>query len=567
MSPDDTEEQAEQQLRAAAKAKLAQRLPGPSPDISDARRLLLELQLHQVELEMQNEALRQAQHALEESRDRYVDLYEFAPVGYVTVTADGLISQINLTGATLLGTERKHLLSRHFGSFVAETDRERYQCELGYALRHDSRRVIELTLQRRDGTHRDVLLDSRRMLSGKEAPLLHITLSDITERQQAERALRESERVKHDILDSVAASIAVLDNHGIIIAVNECWRRFALENSSEPGMSAHHTGLGVNYLEICLAASGDSSEGAREAHDGIRAVRDGRFPRFSLVYPCHSPSRKRWFVLSAIRLDGRSPGVVVAHSDVTELQEKELALTALRAELQEVLRWMVARHTVVAIAHEVNQPLTTISALCEAATRLLGSAVAAAPEQLEQILRLIAAASEDAGGKLRRLHESLRMPAAAPEAVALPDFLRETAHLARRGSTSPCKVLIHCPDDLPLVQINRLQLEKVLLNLLNNSFEAMREAPRLTGQVAIIAGLDAAAGGVRVTVRDNGPGIGREIERQLFHPFVSSKRGGLGLGLTISRALIEAQGGKLWGEPCRDAGATFHLTLPLAQTP
>lgn len=534
---------------------------------SDTQRLLLELQLHQVELETQGEALREAQRALEESRERYVDLYEFAPVGYLTLGADGLISQINLAGATLLGAERTRLLKRRFAGFVAATDRERCHRELVEALRHDSRRVIDLTLQRRDGTRREVLLGSRRTTSGGEAPLLRITLTDVTERNQAQLAPRESERVNSRILDSISASIALLDHDGLIVAVNESWRRFALENSPAPGMPARHTDVGVNYLEICRNASGDSSEGAREAHDGIRAVLDGRLPSFSLVYPCHSPNQQRWFVLHVTRLGGEAPAVIVTHSDVTELQEKQHALRALRAQLLHLLDWEVACQTVAAIAHEVNQPLASISTLCEAAIRLLDPAAAAAPGQLERILRIMAAESEAAGGKLRHLMESLRTPTMATEPTALPDLLRDVVRLARQSDPAQHRVRIQCPSDLPSVQAHRMRVEKVLLNLLNNSFEAMREVPRPDGHVWIVASLDGAGGAVRITVRDEGPGVSREMEHQLFYPFATSKRGGLGLGLTISRALIEAQGGKLWSEACGDAGATFHFTLPLAQTP
>ena len=116
-------------LRSAAEGQLTSAPMAVDATLSTSE-LLHELQVHQVELEMQNESLRQAQIALEESRDRYVDLYEFAPVGYLTLTSEGLIGEINLTGAALLGKERKRLLMRSFFALLVESDQARWMQSL-----------------------------------------------------------------------------------------------------------------------------------------------------------------------------------------------------------------------------------------------------------------------------------------------------------------------------------------------------------------------------------------------------------------------------------------------------
>lgn len=115
----------EAELRTAAEARLLEDPQTQSAE-APAQELLHELQVHQIELEMQNAALREAQIALEASRDRYVDLYEFAPLGYLTLDAHGLITQINLIGAALLGRERKTLLQKRFANFVAQADQDRW---------------------------------------------------------------------------------------------------------------------------------------------------------------------------------------------------------------------------------------------------------------------------------------------------------------------------------------------------------------------------------------------------------------------------------------------------------
>jgi PAS domain-containing protein len=111
-----------QSLRAEAEARLARAQP-TEPAVQNSETLLHELRVHQIELEMQNEELRQAHMALEASRDRYLDLYEFAPIGYLTLTAEAQIAKINLTGARLLGMERKQFIPCRFARYVAEPDK------------------------------------------------------------------------------------------------------------------------------------------------------------------------------------------------------------------------------------------------------------------------------------------------------------------------------------------------------------------------------------------------------------------------------------------------------------
>jgi hypothetical protein len=134
--------------------------------------------VHQIELEMQNETLRQTQIELEESRDHYVDLYEFAPVGYLVLASSGLIEQINLTGATLLGAERKPLLQQRFAQYVAPEDRDHWQRQFIRLLQHDENAVRELTLQRADGVRFQARLDCQPLAGA--TPRVRIAVTDIT---------------------------------------------------------------------------------------------------------------------------------------------------------------------------------------------------------------------------------------------------------------------------------------------------------------------------------------------------------------------------------------------------
>jgi len=336
-------------LRAAAEAQLA-----ATPETTPARPvadLLHELQVHQIELEMQNEALRQTQQGLEDARDGYLDLYEFAPVGYLTLSAEGFIEAINLTGVKLLGLERKALLQHRFTACVAAEDRDAWLRQFERIQVCGEAASVELALQRGDGNVFHAQLDcapqkvmrsgipgggaggTKCLVAGKA---LRVTLSDISARKRAAAIIKENEEFKTAVLDAMVAQIAVLDRDGVIVAVNEAWRRFARDNASSPAMAAQQTQLGVSYLDICQGSIGASTAGAAEACDGILGVLDGRLPSFSLEYPCHSPTQQRWFLMYATPLGDKRRGVVISHTNITErrLAEDELRIAAVAFSTQ-----------------------------------------------------------------------------------------------------------------------------------------------------------------------------------------------------------------------------------------
>ncbi len=172
--------------------------------VEDMKRLIHELEVHQIELDMQNDELRKAQAEIELSRAKYVDLYDFAPVGYFTLTATGRIEEINLTGAKLLGVERTNLVNRDFRRFIAPEFLSRFDSHRLEVLASDSVQKCELKLVRKDGTSLYVSLESLSVKSGDGSPslgdealaqssLIRSAMSDITERNKAQMALRESE--------------------------------------------------------------------------------------------------------------------------------------------------------------------------------------------------------------------------------------------------------------------------------------------------------------------------------------------------------------------------------------
>lgn len=150
--------------------------------------LMHELLVHKVELEMQNEELRRAYAALEEARDQYVDLYEFAPVGYITLNRENLISKINLTGAALLGVDRNKLINRRFPTFVAPKDRDRWHRLFTSMMEHaeGGKHAFELEIICGDGSRLYAHLDCLPRKTADEPPTLRLALFDISKLKPAE---------------------------------------------------------------------------------------------------------------------------------------------------------------------------------------------------------------------------------------------------------------------------------------------------------------------------------------------------------------------------------------------
>ena len=212
----DYEQPSNQQLRARAEAELANTTQ-TDRDISqqDTDRQLYELQVHQIELEMQNEELRQAHNTLEEARDRYIDLYDFSPVGYLTLSTSGMVTEINLTGAILLGRERSKLINRRFASYIADEDKNRWYRHFLHTKQQRDKQNIELTLIHANGTRFIACLDCLAIEMKDGLFMLRITLTDITQRKLAEQQLRIAA-----IVFESQQGIIVTDTKHLILAVN-----------------------------------------------------------------------------------------------------------------------------------------------------------------------------------------------------------------------------------------------------------------------------------------------------------------------------------------------------------
>ena len=234
------------------------------------------------------------------------DMVECTPDAIFCIDRQGHCQYANRRASQLLGYTYDELISMSIVETTLDADQTKIR-HLFRQLQRTGTMRCELLLKHRNGGTVPVDFSATLLPDGT----VFVACRDTCDSRSDKAALKRSEEFKEAVLNSVFSAIAVLDYHGNIIAVNEAWRRFALENGGQ------NTQLGVNYLHICRACLGDGQDDARQAYDGIVAVLEGRVARFYLEYPCHSPDQQRWFSMSVTPFKRRGRGVVVTHTDVT----------------------------------------------------------------------------------------------------------------------------------------------------------------------------------------------------------------------------------------------------------
>jgi len=249
--------------------------------------------------------------------------------------------------------------------------------------------------------------------------------------------------------------------------------------------------------------------------------------------------------------------------DITERNILEMDIPDLRKEMEAMQKKLVAAQTAAAIAHEINQPLLAIASYSEAALILLN----AKNPNLDKVRKAIEGSERQAmraGQSISELLGVLGDKEFSSEIFDLNNEILNVLEAARLERELQFAVVLRLEEGLPFVRAIRIHVHKALLNLLQNGIDAMQrngmQLPAITVTVCTMQRERVA----RITIQDNGPGVKKENHQRLFEPFFSTKITGIGMGLAISRSLIEGNGGRLWIDPQGGSGATFHLTLPFA---
>jgi two-component system, LuxR family, sensor kinase FixL len=257
------------------------------------------------------------------------------------------------------------------------------------------------------------------------------------------------------------------------------------------------------------------------------------------------------------------PCLITIIRDITERRRTEMEMTQQRSELAHLSRVAMLGELSGSLAHELNQPLSAILANAQAAQRFLARKPANFDE-IDDILKDIVADDKRAGEVIRRLRVLFKKEEMQHQSVDVNEVVQEVMQLMRSELMNRrVSVITRLAPDLPRVKGDRVHLQQVLVNLIMNGADAMEgiehERRSLTMQTRLV---DASA--VAMSVIDQGKGIPVVDIERIFDPFVTTKPHGMGLGLAVSRTIMQAHGGRLWAANNPDRGATFCLTLPLS---
>ena len=317
LNPAELRQQAEQQMHSQSHGVIDLLM-------TDQKKLMHELQVHQLELKMQNEALHDALTknvdacvAAKREHERYLELFDFAPVAYLTLEENHIIRKGNICAATLLGFEQSQIVGHDFTWYVSYDYRPAFIHFLSNIFAAGNRQQTEIALQ----IGEKLVWVTIDAIVDKLHKTCFMAITDISARKQSEDLLRENNAFIASILNSMSQQIAVLDRQGVIIGVNDAWIDFGKKN----GLSARWQNmLGSNYLDACKNESGHFlCEDAHDAYCGIQAVLNGERNQFFMEYPCHFNDQQCWLQMTVSPLLGQQYGAVISHEDITQRKKAE----------------------------------------------------------------------------------------------------------------------------------------------------------------------------------------------------------------------------------------------------
>lgn len=522
-------------------------------DIEELRAIERELRLQNAQLQV---AAREAEAHLQE----YQELFELAPDGYLATDPDGIVQKANRAAGELLQRPHEALIGSSLIDVVAPDDQPTFRAQL----------------ERFQEGHRDRVYDWKVRLQSSGDGLRYVTVT-VAALRDARGQLLNLRWLWHDITERQQLQSALFERENALRRREEYFRSL-IENTSDIITIVNADGT-IRYespaIERVLGYKPEELIG-RNVRDFVHPD-DAALVAGAVAEAFHHPGvaqsieirlRHRdgsWRIIEAIGKRPTAPpgiaGVVVNSRDITERKRGEEEAARHQAELSYLLRLSTMGEMASGIAHELNQPLAAIANYAKGCARRITTGMGD-PAHIVPALEEIAVQAMRAGEIIRRLRNFVRKSELRPESVDVNELVREVARfIEAEAREQAVRVQLELAPQLPEVCVDAIQMEQVVLNLVRNGLEAVSgvEGDKRALLLRTSRGDDA----VEIAFTDTGVGLSPEIAEKMFDPFFSTKAGGLGMGLSISRSIVEAHGGRLWATPNPPGGTTFRLTLPL----
>ena len=490
---------------------------------------------------------KRVEEALRESEDRYRDLVEHSQDLVCTHDLAGKLLSTNPAPARILGYEVAELLKIPMRELIAPEYREQFD---QYLARIETVGMDEglLALVTRTGERRIWEYHNTLRTEGVRSPIVRGMAHDVTDRLRAERELRTSEERFRQLAENIREVFYLTDirNQRVLYvspAYEEVWGRTckSLYDDPESFLAAIHPDDRDAVLHAYVRRNPTMHEYRIVRTDGsTRWIWDRGFPirdEKGEIY--------------------RFAGIA---EDITERKRAEQALLESQAALARVARIVTMGELTASIAHEINQPLAAVVTNGSASLRWL----AMQQPNLKEARKALTSAVKEANRAsevITRIRALLRKGSAQMALLDVNEVIREVLalvdnELIRGGVALQTKLSA----DVPTVLGDRVQLQQVILNLIMNAIDAMSTVADRPRGLRIESARHPE--GVLIQVQDSGRGIDREQAGRIFEPFFTTKPQGIGMGLPISRSIVEAHGGRLWVTPGCSCGALFQLILP-----
>ncbi|MBT3990882.1 MAG: PAS domain S-box protein [Rhodospirillaceae bacterium] len=476
-------------------------------------------------------------------------IIESAGDAFLIHDLSGKFVEVNDMACCTLGYTRDELLGMSLSDI--QTDRDsKLLSEIWREMKAGTAVTLEGEHLRKDGSTFPVEARLSIFHYGKEANILAL-VRDISNRVRDKLALQTSEEKYRNLVETSHDFIWSVDADGIFTFVNEASKRTHGYDPHEMIGKPFFDFMTEEQAEKDLAIFEKIKDGIEYFNlDSIHLKKDG------------SPVYLNFNAIVERGADGNVLGTTGSAKDISEQKNVEEQSRIHREQLAHVTRVATLGEMATDIAHELNQPLAAIAAFIDGSLRRLKSGEVTS----ESIINALEKASEQAvraGDVIQHLRDLIRRDDRKSEHLDINDSIDKVLQLLKADlSNKQIKLLLELTDDAPIVRGDPILLEQVILNLVRNSVDILGTVESDRRQLKISSHIESRL--VSIIIKDNGPGVAEKYQDQLFEPYFTTKKTGLGMGLPICRSIINEHDGQIWYASEPNQGATFHIQIPLS---